>query len=525
MLGTLFLITLPHLSFSSNILIFDGVGGSHLNSLHEVAVLLADHHHNVTLISSVSGALLLYPSHPNIHHVEVAAWQPGEVREMLGGCVAGVIQKHSSHALESIGDDICLDPWRSIFDRAASVLLGHEMLEMLNSVNNFDLMLGEKVESNGMAILGKVTGIPVVNFELSFFIQSSLLNANLPLLLSSQPSLLLSDSFHLPPTFYERLGGLTSNLKVLAFEAMTKEVIQPYLNRFGFSRLDDVKSSIRLYFTNDHIALTFPFLRPPNDIAIGGFNLLSTHDDPPKFPTKVSEFIHESEQKPVVYISFGSLAPSGDSTWVDVIMKDLLSLDARVIMKQKIIDSYNPNNVLLLPWAPQKELLMSGKITLFISHCGNNGRIEATFFNVPLLCVPLFADQPFNAKIVSWKGFGEFILKEDVPNKFKSIVTNMLINHDFYVTNMKRASDIMKREPGTAKETLLFYIEHLVNYGNVDFLINDVIKKQSFVEIHNLDILFLSLVASISALCIVLYGTYKCCFILGNFLKPKFKRY
>lgn len=39
-------------------------------------------------------------------------------------------------------------------------------------------------------------------------------------------------------------------------------------------------------------------------------------------------------------------------------------------------------------WAPQKKLLASPHVKLFISHCGMGGTQESLLANVPLLCIP-----------------------------------------------------------------------------------------------------------------------------------------
>ena len=49
------------------------------------------------------------------------------------------------------------------------------VLELFKTTH-FDLILGERVEMNGMAILGTVTNVPVVNFEPKFLITFSQLH-------------------------------------------------------------------------------------------------------------------------------------------------------------------------------------------------------------------------------------------------------------------------------------------------------------------------------------------------------------
>ena len=47
-----------------------------------------------------------------------------------------------------------------------------------------------------------------------------------------------------------------------------------------------------------------------------------------------------------------------------------------------------------------------GDTVLFVSHCGMNGVMESLYHRVPLLCMPIFADQPDNAARLVERGLG-----------------------------------------------------------------------------------------------------------------------
>jgi len=58
-----------------------------------------------------------------------------------------------------------------------------------------------------------------------------------------------------------------------------------------------------------------------------------------------------------------------------------------------------PKNVLIRPKVPQLKILK--RADLFITHCGMNSTSEAIKYAVPMVCIPLDADQPLVAKRVS----------------------------------------------------------------------------------------------------------------------------
>lgn len=57
-------------------------------------------------------------------------------------------------------------------------------------------------------------------------------------------------------------------------------------------------------------------------------------------------------------------------------------------------------------WFPQNDILAHPNVKVFISHCGKGGVTEAKYHAVPVLAIPLFAEQPGNAKIIVSEGWG-----------------------------------------------------------------------------------------------------------------------
>lgn len=68
-----------------------------------------------------------------------------------------------------------------------------------------------------------------------------------------------------------------------------------------------------------------------------------------------------------------------------------------------------PDNVLLVPWLPQQDLLGHPKARLFITHAGIFSNQEAVYHGVPLIAIPVFADQPINARKIHDDGYGIYL--------------------------------------------------------------------------------------------------------------------
>lgn len=65
-----------------------------------------------------------------------------------------------------------------------------------------------------------------------------------------------------------------------------------------------------------------------------------------------------------------------------------------------------PDNVLIGKWLPQDDILAHPNVRAFISHCGLGSTVESKYHGVPIVGVPIFADQETNVNIVVSEGWG-----------------------------------------------------------------------------------------------------------------------
>lgn len=90
-----------------------------------------------------------------------------------------------------------------------------------------------------------------------------------------------------------------------------------------------------------------------------------------------------------------------------------------------------PENVTLMPNVPQIDVLE--RASLFITHCGMNSTSEAIHYAVPIICLPISADQPFVAWRVTddlklGKMFDPLDLKADI---LANAIQDMLRNNSY----------------------------------------------------------------------------------------------
>ena len=117
------------------------------------------------------------------------------------------------------------------------------------------------------------------------------------------------------------------------------------------------------------------------------------------------------DERPLVYLSFGSV--TGTLPTAPALYRSALDaasgLDARVLVTtgnelEPEALGEPPPNVHLTRWIPQKDVLPEA--SLVVSHGGSGTTLGALAAGLPLVVVPLFADQPPNAKRVAEVGAG-----------------------------------------------------------------------------------------------------------------------
>ena len=153
---------------------------------------------------------------------------------------------------------------------------------------------------------------------------------------------------------------------------------------------------VDLSLVHTNFFVDYPKLVAPNTKYVGGMNLREGRPLEGKF----KEFV-DGAQKGVVLFSLGytGFKPKDVPKFlVSAFIESFAKLEQRVIMRfdPGLVEDI-PENILIVPWFPQHDLLAHPKTVLFVTHCGMTGILEAVYHSVPMLALPIFGDQPDNA--------------------------------------------------------------------------------------------------------------------------------
>jgi glucuronosyltransferase len=161
-----------------------------------------------------------------------------------------------------------------------------------------------------------------------------------------------------------------------------------------------------------------------------------------KLDQSLLEWLSKASDK-VIYISMGTLAE---------LTKDTAAAILKLCEKYNVIWSLrdtnynileglpiNRSSLYLTSWASQFMTLQEPKVALAILHCGLNGVQEALYNAVPVLCIPIGADQYDIASKIEQQGFGLYITENQITLENLENTVDKILDSDYYLHNVRNA--------------------------------------------------------------------------------------
>ncbi|XP_069314166.1 UDP-glucuronosyltransferase 2B4-like isoform X1 [Eulemur rufifrons] len=252
----------------------------------------------------------------------------------------------------------------------------------------------------------------------------------------------------------------------------------------------------------------FDFPRPflPNFHFIGGH-----HCKPAKpLPKEMEDFVQSSGENGVVVFSLGSMISNMTEERANVIAAALAQIPQKVLWRfdGKKPDTLGPNTQ-LYKWLPQNDLLGHPKTKAFITHAGANGVYEAIYHGVPMVGIPLFADQSHNIARMKAKGAAvrvdfNTLSSTDLLNALKTV-----INDPMYKNNAMKLSRIHHDQPMKPLDRAIFWIEFVMRHKGAKHL-RVAAHDLTWFQYHSLDVIGFLLACVATAIFIFT----KCCLFI-----------
>ncbi|KAK8742923.1 hypothetical protein OTU49_001740, partial [Cherax quadricarinatus] len=264
--------------------------------------------------------------------------------------------------------------------------------------------------------------------------------------------------------------------------------------------LTEINRNQSLTLINSHFSMTMPYPLLPSQVEVGALHCRPGNP----LPQDLSSWIESAGEAGVVYFSLGSITKGNTmpSKYRELFIQAFKKLKQRVIWKYEGSLPGLSDNVLTKPWLPQQDILSNPKVKVFMSHGGLLSTQEAMYHATPILVLPIFGDQPRNAKNIASKGLGLSLNWKELS--VDRIVTTIqeIINNPKYKRNMQELSNSLRDQLTTPKERAVFWTEYVIRHGGAPQLRSPA-ANLSWIEYLMLDVLLLLFLAVIVTFFIV----------------------
>lgn len=159
----------------------------------------------------------------------------------------------------------------------------------------------------------------------------------------------------------------------------------------------------------------------------------------------------DSDRTRVIYMAFGTLATL--NAWqAKALIEGLAETGFKVLWSlpesQRSILPEFPSTVRVESFVPQAAVLSHPNVVVFVSHCGMNGIHESLYHGKPILALPFFGDQHYNAARLVDLGVALKLSKHNFSRIDVSNKINQLLHDQCYQEKALHMSKILKQTDG-----------------------------------------------------------------------------
>ncbi|GJQ66555.1 hypothetical protein Trydic_g4539, partial [Trypoxylus dichotomus] len=235
--------------------------------------------------------------------------------------------------------------------------------------------------------------------------------------------------------------------------------------------LEELASNVSLLLVNSHFSVHMSRPTVPNFIEVAGLHIHQNYN-----LSKYFKMALETNLKGVIYLSFGSmlLTESFPEHKLRSLFEAFRKVPYKILWKatkEKFQSNLDiPSNIQFEPWMPQLEILCHPNVKVFVSHGGMMSTLEAMQCGVPVLGIPIFADQRLNIRTSTAKGLAAYVSYDNITEESVSEALNLLLNDSRYQSNVKQASELFKDRPASPMDTAIYWIEYVLRHKGAPHL-------------------------------------------------------
>ena len=383
--------------------------------------------------------------------------------------------------------------WSSISQHFCDSFLANKTLLQELKITKFDLVLVDMID-NCARILVDFLSIPSIVYQnYGFLLETNVFYPHIT-------SFVGINYVHDCITFPERAHNFIMwCLYRLVFYPRTYKSFNELRDKHNMNTSDVATSFSRsVVLINSDFVLEYPRPVMPNIFLISGL----FHRPPNTLNDPIKSFVESSAPHGVIVLSFGTLMPTFSRDRAEIIAKVFSRLDQKIIWRyQGDPPASLANNTLLTGWFPQNDVLAHPLTKVFITHCGISSVYEAAFNAVPVIAMPLFADQHHHAQKLVYRAKMGVLLdfQSFDEQQFEWALYEILGNRE-YADNAKKISELLLDQPIPPRQNFLSLVNYVIRHKGAKHLISEAALKLNPFQYICLDVIVTIMLSIISLL-------------------------
>lgn len=258
--------------------------------------------------------------------------------------------------------------------------------------------------------------------------------------------------------------------------------------------VEQLYHNVSMLLTNGHHPLNTIRPNVPAIVDVGGLHIAAVKP----LPANIRRFL-DAAAAGAVYVSLGSALRSSDMPAAQLrAFRRTFERFAPVRFVWKLereeeqttpADDLLAANVLAQSWLPQNDVLAHRNVRVFITHGGLLGMQEAVQHAVPMLGIPVFADQPQNVARAVREGYAIGLRFENVTEASLSWALEELLVHnaDRFAERTQHASRIFRDRREPPLDEAVYWIEYVMRHRGARHLRSAALEL-SWVQYMLLDV-------------------------------------
>lgn len=434
---TLITISLPVPVMCGKILIFVSPVWSHIKPMLNIAASLKDRygHHSTFILDGKNADRVRKFNTTNVIETRVSI----HPNDLIKDACSKIILEQIPPA-QIIINDLC-----------QSLLLDEELFTVLRQMN-FDLALVDNVVfADCFLVLAYKLGIPYIQVGIVYMP----IRTRIPFSPSVHSAITYLGFVDYHMTFVERVANTLISVVMAVSPHMffQSDMVATYAPEKPFVPLGVLHRRTAFHLYDLDFVLDFPKPFLPNMAFVGG---LST-ELPKPLSTELNSYMN-SAVNGVIIASLESIAERLPFSRIETLIGVFKKFENMNFVLRYGNVTQVDENVLLMPWLPQNDLLAHPKTKVFITHCGNSGQYEALYNAVPMIGLPFLSDGFTNCRKMAFKGFGISYGFCSFTEDELSNAINAILLDSHYRDNIRKASRIFNGQQGTPSERAAYWV-------------------------------------------------------------------